>query len=145
MSMNPVFSTLCAVLFCHLAAAAEVKVESAWVRPTAPGQKVAGAFMKLTADSDMALVKGASPAARSVELHFMRMDGGMMEMRELKKIELPKDTTVSLEPGGLHIMLIGLKTRIKPGDKIPLSLTVKDRRGGRHIVPVSLDVPASAE
>lgn len=145
MTRKRILPALCLFLISGLAQGAGVKVENAWTRATAPGQNVAGAFMDITADADMALVAGASPVAKVVELHFMRMDGGMMEMRELKKIDLPKGERVSLEPGGMHVMLIGLKARIKPGDKVPLTLTVKDAKGARTKLPVTLEVPASAE
>lgn len=136
---------LAALSFSALAQAAEVKVEGAWVRPAVPGQKVVGAFMTLTADADMTLVKAASPVARVVELHFMRMADGMMEMRELEQIELPKGTPVSLEPGGMHVMLIGLKAPIKVGDKVPLTLTLKDAKGGGKTLPVILQARASGD
>ncbi len=67
-----------------------VKVEAPWVRATAPGQKVAGGFMNLTADADMTLVGGSSPVSNSFELHFMRMENGVMEMREMKEIPCPR-------------------------------------------------------
>lgn len=136
---------LCLLLLSGLARGADIKVENAWVRATAPGQNVAGAFMDLTANADMALVAGASPVAKVVELHFMRMENGMMEMRELERIDLPKGETVSLAPGGMHVMLIGLKARIKPGDKVPLTLTVRDAKGVRKPLPVTLTVPAATE
>ena len=125
--------------------AAEVKIENAWVRSTLPGQKVVGAFLTLTADTDMALLKATSPAARNVELHFMRMRDGMMEMRELEKIDLPRGTPVSLEPGGMHIMLIGLKAPIKAGDKIPLTLTARAAKGKPQTFPVTLEARASGD
>lgn len=56
----------------------------------------------------------------------MKINGDMMEMPELDSIQLPKGKTVSLEPGGLHAMLIGLKAQIKPGNSVPVTLTFKD-------------------
>ena len=41
-------------------------------------------------------------------------------------IHLPPDQTVSLEPGGLHIMLFDLTAPIAPGDRIPITLTFDD-------------------
>lgn len=137
----PVVSLLAALMLATPLQAAEVKVEHAWTRPTVPGQKVAGAFMDLTATRDMALIGGATPAASSVELHYMRMHDGGMEMREMESIKLPKGKTISLEPGGLHAMLIGLKAPIKAGDRVPLTLTVRDRAGALSKVEVVLDVP----
>ena len=111
-------------LFTSPAFADSVRIENAWVRATAPGQKVAGGFMDLTADADMSLIGGSSPISKSVELHFMRMENGVMEMREMKEISLPKGKKISLEPGDLHVMFIGLKNQIKPGNKVPMTLVV---------------------
>ncbi len=126
-------------LFATAAIADTVKVEDAWVRATAPGQQVAGGFMNLTADADMTLVGGDSPVSKSVELHFMRMDNGVMEMRQMKEIALPKGRTVRLEPGDLHVMFIGLKGQIKPGQKVPLTLRVKGADGKEQTLAVEAE------
>ncbi len=115
------------------------QVENAWARPTVPGQQVAGAFMDITAERDLELVAGATPVAAAVELHFMRMDGERMEMRELQSIRLPAGKTVSLEPGGLHAMLIGLTSQIEAGDRIPMTLTFKNSQGEQGSIDITLD------
>jgi len=119
--------------------AGDVKIDHAWVRATATGQKVAGAFMEITADRDMELVAGTTPRADHVELHFMRMDDGVMEMRELESIKLPKGETVSLKPGGLHAMLIGLTSQVVAGEKVPMTLTFRDSQGKQENVGITLD------
>jgi copper(I)-binding protein len=119
--------------------ACDVKIDHAWVRATAPGQNVAGAFMQITAAEDMELMAAATPRADHVELHVMRMNDGMMEMRELESIKLPQGKTVSLEPGGLHAMLIGLTSQIEAGDKIPMTLTFKNSRGEQKSMGITLD------
>lgn len=116
-----------------------VKIENPWVRATAPGQKVAGGFMKLTADADMTLVGGSSPISKTFELHFMRMDNGVMEMRQMQEIKLPKGQSVSLEPGNLHVMFIGLKSQIKPGQKVPVTLIVKGADGKEQKIAVEAE------
>ena len=130
--------TLAAIL-ASPAVADTVKVENAWVRATAPGQKVAGGFMKLTADAYMVLVGGTSPISTSVELHFMRMENGVMEMRQMKEIALPRAKTVSLAPGGFHVMFIGLKGQVKPGQKVPLTLVVKGGDGKEQRLEVAAE------
>jgi len=131
---------LVAIVFASPLHAADIKIEEAWVRATVPGQKVAGAFMDITASRDMALIGGATPAAASVELHFMRMHDGGMEMREMESIKLPKGETVKLAPGGLHAMLIGLKAPIKAGDPVPMTLTFRDAGGQTSQIEVALQV-----
>jgi periplasmic copper chaperone A len=132
---------------CLLATSAmadSVRVENAWVRATAPGQKVAGGFMDLTADADMTLVGGSSPVSREFELHFMRMQDGVMEMRQMQEIPLPKGKTIRLEPGDLHVMFIGLKNQIKPGQKVPMTLVVKGTDGKQQKLAVQAEARSSS-
>jgi copper(I)-binding protein len=110
--------------------AADIRVSGAWVRATMPGQPVSGAYMQLQSDADARLVGVSSPAVPRVEVHEMSMDGGVMRMREVKAIDLPKGKAVSLEPGGYHIMLMNLKKPIAAGDVIPLTLIVES--GGKQ-------------
>ena len=110
--------------------AANVSVTDAWARATMPGQKVSGAYMQIRSDADARLVGASSPAVPRVEVHEMKMDGDVMRMREVKAIDLPKGKTVSLEPGGYHIMLMNLAKPIAAGEVIPLVLTVES--GGKQ-------------
>ena len=87
---------------------AQVTVSQPWARPTAPGQKVGAAYMELKSTQAAALVSAASPVAGATEVHEMKMEGGVMKMRAVARIELPAGKTVKLEPGGYHIMLMGL-------------------------------------
>src|SRR5574340_546198 len=110
--------------------AANISVTDAWVRATMPGQPVGGAYMRIQSDADARLVGVSSSAVPRVEVHEMKMDGDVMRMREVKAIDLPKGRTVSLEPGGFHIMLMNLKKPIVAGDSIPLTLTIES--GGKQ-------------
>ena len=123
--------------------AADIKIENAWIREPAPGQIVVGGFMSITSPKDAVLMQVNSPVAGLVELHEMKMDNGVMLMRPLKKIALPKNQTVKLEPGGLHLMLEELKQPLKAGDKVPLTLKIK--RGEKvEKVKVSAEVRSMA-
>ncbi len=117
-------TTLAAALLISLAGlpawAANVSVTNAWARATMPGQPVSGAYMQIQSDADARLLSASSSAVPRVEVHEMKMDGDVMRMREVKAIDLPKGKTVSLEPGGFHIMLMNLKKPIAAGEMIPL-------------------------
>ncbi len=139
------FLALLAMLSCTPLFADTVKVDNAWARATAPGQPVAGAFMDLVADTDLTLVSATSTASKSVELHTMAMDKGVMIMRQVKKISLPKGKTVNLQPGGLHIMLIGLNAPLQADQKTQVTLTVKNRKGKASEVVVEVPVRAMTE
>ena len=108
------------------AAAQSVKVANAWVRAPAPGQKTAIAYVELTSARNAALVAAGSPAAAGVEMHTMSMDGGIMRMRAVPRIELPAGRTVKLGPGGLHLMLIDVRKPLKAGDRVRLVLSVQE-------------------
>ena len=114
-----------ALTIAPLAAAQSVQVANAWVRATAPGQTTAGAYVELTSPTATALVAAGSPVAGRVELHSMTMDGGVMRMRALPRIALPAGQTVKLAPGGMHLMLLDVKQPLKPGDRVPLTLSLQ--------------------
>lgn len=110
--------------------AANISVTDAWVRATMPGQPVGSAYMQIQSDADARLVGVSSSVVPRVEVHEMKMDGDVMRMREVKAVDLPKGKTVSLEPGGFHIMLMNLKKPIAAGDVIPLTLVIES--GGKQ-------------
>jgi periplasmic copper chaperone A len=109
-------------------AADGVAISDAYVRAVPPGQPNSASFMtvKNSSGSDHALVGGSSPAAEVVELHTHTMEDGMMRMRQVERIDLPAGKDVTLKPGGLHVMLIGLKQKLIPGEKVPLTLKFED-------------------
>lgn len=118
--------TLAAVLSGVSAWGAEsVKVTNAWVRAPAPGSKIASAYMDLVSERNAALIAVGSAAAARAEIHSTSTEGGIMRMRPLLRVELPAGQTVSLAPGGVHLMLTDLKQALKPGDKVPIVLSVQ--------------------
>jgi copper(I)-binding protein len=140
-AMTPV--RLAALLFAialPITAHAQVTVSDAWVRGTVGGQRATGAFMKLVAGDDVALVGARSPVAATVEIHEMKMDGGTMRMRAVDRLPLEKGRAVELAPGGYHVMLMGLTKPVNPGDAVPITLTFEDRSGKRSTVEVSATV-----
>jgi copper(I)-binding protein len=103
----------------------QVEARAAWVRGTVDGQTTAGAYMELTSVQRANLLGAESPAAGSAEIHEMKMDGNVMRMRAVKRLELPPGKTVALKPGGHHMMLVDLKRPLKKGDLVPIRLKVE--------------------
>ncbi len=111
-------------LFCGMAFAADpVSVTHAWVAATAPGQQVGGAYMDISSQEDVRLVRAESPVAGKVMIHSMTMKNGIMEMRKVDALDIPAGKTVSLAPGKMHLMLMDMKKRLVPGERVPLRLT----------------------
>ena len=115
-----------------------IQVQHPYARAVPPGQPISAAFMTLRNQSDKsnAVVSASSPAAKVVELHTHTMDGGMMKMRKVEKIDIPAKGEAVLKPGGLHIMLIGLKQQLKPGMKVELTLKFADGSQSMITMPV---------
>lgn len=112
----------------HGMAQGTIQIQHAYVRAVPPGQPNSAAFMTLhnKGNSANAVVAAASPAAEVVELHTHVMDEGMMKMRKIERIDVPASGMTELKPGGLHIMLIGLKQQLQPGMKVDLTLKFAD-------------------
>lgn len=130
MKSNALIFSAVAALVAQSAWSANIRVTDAWARATMPGQPVSGAYMNIQADADARLVSVSSPLVPDVEVHEMKMDGDVMRMREVKAIDLPKGKTVSLQPGGYHIMLMNLKKPITAGEIVPLMLVIES--GGKQ-------------
>jgi hypothetical protein len=129
LSVSSVLQGVAAALFttgCTLAHA-EVTVKDAWVRGTVPAQTTTGAFMTITSTSEAKLVGAASPVAKMVEIHESSMHGNMAHMQEVSAVSLPAGKAVQLKPGGHHVMLMGVGKPLKPGDTVPLTLTIEEK------------------
>ncbi len=106
----------------------DLQITHPWAKPSLKGVPNSAAYMTITnkGETDDRLVDVSSNVSEAVELHTMTMQDGIMRMRRLEGgVPLPAGETVVLEPGGKHIMLIGLKDRLKAGSRIPMTLTFK--------------------
>jgi copper(I)-binding protein len=105
-----------------------VSARDAWSREAPEGRKVTAVFVTVENKGDVAraIVGGSTDAAESAELHEMKRVGTTMEMSPVKSIALPAHGSAELKPGGLHIMLFGLKKPLAAGDTVRLTLTLDD-------------------
>lgn len=103
----------------------DVVVENAWARATMKAVKNGAAYMTLHTGGDAKdfLVSVSTPAAKMADLHTHTMKDGVMEMAPVERIAVEPGSATVLEPGGLHVMLMGLKEPLKDGESFPLTLT----------------------
>jgi copper(I)-binding protein len=105
--------------------AGKLKISAPWARATPKGAPVGGGYMTITnmgSDADR-LVGGATGICKSVEVHEMKMDKGVMKMRELADgLEIKPGQTVTLDPSGYHIMFMGLKQQLQKGQHVKVTL-----------------------
>jgi len=119
--------------------AGDLVITEAWSRATPKGAKTGGAYLTIEnkGSTPDRLVSGSTDAAGKVEIHEMTMANGVMKMRPVDKgLEIDPGKTVKLAPGGYHVMLMDLKTPLKQGDKLPITLEFE--KAGK--VTVSFDV-----
>ena len=143
LNMRMVLGLICALsltpAFAAPRAGAAVTINHAWAPPTPPSAPTALGYLTITnpgAKPDR-LLSLSSPAAASVGLHLMSMDGGVMRMRPVQGgLVVPAGGAVQLEPGGYHLMFEGLKHPFKSGDHVPLKL--RFQRSG--VIGATLDV-----
>jgi len=127
----PILALLAVTAICaRPASAQQVKIgdlvlDHAWTRATPGGAKVGGGYLTIEnkgATPDK-LIGGSSPAAGRVEVHEMAMKNGVMTMRPVEGgLSIPPGQSVTLAPGGYHIMMMELKGPLKEGGKVPVTL-----------------------
>jgi copper(I)-binding protein len=120
------------------AATVQLTASGAWSRPTPPGIRVGVVYLTLknAGTAPDRLLRLSSPAAAKAQLHETRAEGGFMTMRELPFIDLPAGGELRAAPGALHIMLLGLKRPLAPGETF--FLTMVFAHGGELTVKVSV-------
>ncbi|KAE8437549.1 MULTISPECIES: copper chaperone PCu(A)C [Halomonadaceae] len=114
-----------------------IEAEQPWTRATPPGAGAGGGFVTLTnhGDGDDMLIGATSPVTERVEIHIMEMDGDVMRMAPLPGgIELPAGGSVTLAPGGLHLMLMELDSPIVEGEPVPVTLEFQ------HAEPMEIEL-----
>lgn len=124
--MTPIRNALVAAVLPVVAVAAPAlaapTVTAAWSRPAVQGATGAG-FMTLSSAKADALVGVETPVAASVQMHQSMMHDGMAMMMAAPSIPIPAGGTVTLAPGGYHLMLLQLRKALNVGDRVPATLT----------------------
>ena len=134
---------LAAALVSNLAAAADytlgdLAIHKPWARASIGQAQAGAAYVTVMNKGSLPdrLIAVEGEVANRVELHNHMMDGGVMKMRPVKAIEVAPGEPAVLKPGGLHIMLMGLKAPLVKGESFPLTLVFE--RAGRVEIEVSI-------
>ncbi len=119
--------------------ASAIAIESAWARAAGrTGTSAVYLVIRNHSSQDDVLLGARSDVADTVEVHRSFMDQGMMRMEPAGRVVVPARGTLTLEPGGLHIMLIGLRRDLTEGTH--LTVTLQFERAG----PITVQVPVRA-
>jgi len=109
----------------HGYSAGPIRIEHPWAAAAPQGAPTGVAYMRIanTGRTPIRLMGANTPAAQRVEVHTMSMEGGIMRMRPvIGGLVVPPGGKVRLAPGGLHLMLIGLRAPLLAEDLIPMTL-----------------------
>ena len=119
--------------------AGDLVITQAWSRATPGGAKIGGGYLTIEnkGSAPDRLIGGSADVAGKGEVHEMAMNNGVMTMRALDKgLAIEPGKSVKLAPGGYHLMLMDLKSPLKQGDKLPVTLEFE--KAGK--VKLSFDV-----
>jgi hypothetical protein len=121
--------------------AGDLVISQEWARATPGGAKVGGGYLTIEnkGSAPDKLIGATADTAGKIEVHEMTMNNGTMKMRPVEGgLTIDPGKTVKLAPGGLHLMMMDLKSPLKQGDKLPVTLQFE--KAGK--VQVTLDVQA---
>ena len=122
-----------------------IDVHDAWMRPASQGENGAIYFVIQNRGSNADTLNGiSSDVADAVEMHESKMSGDVMQMQQLDSVPLEASSETNFEPGGLHVMLVGLKEDLKVGDEVEITLHFTNFEDINVTVPVS-DMPVSGD
>jgi hypothetical protein len=114
-----------------------LRIEAPWARATAPTAQTGAAYFLIRGGGVEDRLLGASSAvAERVELHTHTMSGGMMQMRQVPDVSVAAGQAIEFRPGGLHVMLIGLKAPLAAGASFEVALQFE--KAGTVRVPVEV-------
>jgi copper(I)-binding protein len=102
-------------------------IDQPWARASAGAATTGAAYMAISTSGTAPdqLVGASTPVAEKAELHTHVMEGDVMRMRPVQAIDINVGEPAVLKPGGLHVMLLGLKAPLKEGEEFPLTLNFK--------------------
>lgn len=103
----------------------QVTVTAPWAWVTMPGQNTGAAYMRIESKQKAILLGADSPAAKTTGIHESKMEGDVMRMRAIPKLDLPAGKIVEFRPGGYHLMLTGLKRPLSKGDVVQIQLKIE--------------------
>ncbi len=121
-----------------LQAATQLEIADAYVAEAPPGLDVTAAYMTINnpTSADKYIVSLRSDDFDAVEMHTTDIEGGIAKMRKLDRLVIPANSSVSLTPGGIHLMLHKPKKRLHAGELITLEINEADHTLHGLVLPV---------
>ncbi len=108
--------------------AAPLNITDAWIKNLPPSVPMRAGYMQIENNSDIPYrITGIeSEVFTAIDIHESIEKNGMMSMQPISPLVIEADTAVKLAPGGIHLMMMGPKQMLKPGDRVNISLKYDD-------------------
>jgi copper(I)-binding protein len=122
----------------HATTVGELTIEQPWAAPTPAGVDVSAGYLVIDNQtaSDDRLLGATSTRAERVEVHEMTMVGAVMQMRPVESLTISTRQSVTLAPGGMHMMFYGVGEPFAEGQEIPVQLTFEHAGAIDVVLPV---------
>ncbi len=142
MALTKIFPLVLLLLITTTTAADKLDVHNAWARETPPGTRVMAAYLTLKNPSakGYTLTGLSSPDFKRIEMHRTEQHDGMSKMLSVPQVTLSSKGNAVFQPGGMHLMLISPKKRLRAGDNITLTLFFSDEHSTKSSLEISLPV-----
>ncbi|WP_225769698.1 copper chaperone PCu(A)C [Inquilinus sp. Marseille-Q2685] len=127
-----------------------IAVDGAWARATPKGAVTGVVYVTLANNGPNAdrLLGASSPIAETIQFHSSSSESGVMKMDQLSALDLAPGETVTLKPGGIHMMMLGLTQPLREGQTFPLTLTFETAHSVEVTVRIgkigAMEVPGAA-
>ena len=113
-----------------------IRVFDAWARATILSSRPGAAYLTIESGTEDRLLDLTTPVAGQVMIHAVEKDGDVSHMKHIGTLELPAGERITLAPGGMHMMLMGLQDKLSEGTTFPLTLNFE--KAGEVTVDVSV-------
>ena len=111
----------------------EINISKAFIKLPRPGVDVTAGFATIKTSTDLKVINVSNKNFKNIELHSMKMTYGVMEMRKLIEPKLGPNSPLVLSPGNNHLMLFGIKEKLKSGENLDLTFVFKDEEDNKII------------
>lgn len=123
--MRTIITFLTIIFIAQTSYASDISISNSWVAASLGKSPMGVAYLTISNQSKDKLIleKVTGNVSEAIEIHtHMKSDDGMMQMRKVENVAIMAGEKAVFEPGGLHLMLIGLKHPLKAGESVDLTL-----------------------
>ena len=113
-----------------------VRVSDAWARASVLASRPVASYLTIESAVEDRLLGVTTPVAGHVMIHAVEKDGDVSRMKHIETLEVPTGERITLAPGGMHLMLMGLQDKLSEGTTFPMTLSFEN--AGEITVEVSV-------